>query len=279
MRVSEQLITLGGTSSASGGGGPANTETTAWINAVVAAGGTVSANQTNRVDALITGLKADGLWTGLDRLWLWGGESVAAQATIDIKTLAVGVAQAGLVLAAGGYTGNGSTRYFDSGYNPTTASGNFVRNSASIGAYIRSSNTTQANTERAFAAIGSASTVLIPLAGFGGGSATYGVNSTSTPVPVNTNRQGFWHANRSSSAAIQLYKNGSVFDSSADTSIAPDNLPFYFFASSAAGPVAQNFLPDQMAAAFIALSYDATQAGNLSTRLNTYMTAWGINVY
>src|SRR5262245_42144212 len=61
-------------------GGGLEAETTAWVNAVVADGGSVSGLQQTRVNNLIAGLKTDCLFTVLDRLWLYGGESDAHQA-------------------------------------------------------------------------------------------------------------------------------------------------------------------------------------------------------
>jgi hypothetical protein len=46
--------------------------TTAWVNAVVGAGGSVSAAQQTRVDTFIKALKAASIWTKMDRIWLNG---------------------------------------------------------------------------------------------------------------------------------------------------------------------------------------------------------------
>src|SRR5690349_15337642 len=93
-------------------GGGFDAATTAWVAAVVAAGGAVSTTQQSRVDTLIKALKSHGLFTQLDRLWLWAGESDHHQATIDIINLGVGTENGNLTstgLSASGYTGNGST--------------------------------------------------------------------------------------------------------------------------------------------------------------------------
>ena len=46
---------------------------TAWKNQVVTNGGTVSAGRLALVSTMIAGLKADGVWTLLDRLWIFAG--------------------------------------------------------------------------------------------------------------------------------------------------------------------------------------------------------------
>ncbi len=93
--------------------------TTAWINAVVAAGGAVSTTQKGRIDALIVALKGHGLFSTNSRLWLYGGESDHKQATIDIMGLAVATEQGSPTFGAGGYTGNGSSMYLDLGTLPS----------------------------------------------------------------------------------------------------------------------------------------------------------------
>src|SRR6516165_11392663 len=76
--------------------------TTAWISAIGAPA--PSSAQQTRVDNLIKNLKAHGLWTVLDRLWLFAGENQTNQATTDIKGLALGTNH-GMTLANNGYLG------------------------------------------------------------------------------------------------------------------------------------------------------------------------------
>jgi hypothetical protein len=52
-------------------GGCSDSNASAWVSAVVAAGGTVSTAQQTRVCNLIVGLKAASLFSNLDRLWLF----------------------------------------------------------------------------------------------------------------------------------------------------------------------------------------------------------------
>ena len=61
-----------------------NTETTGWIGKVYELGGTVSSTRRTLVDALISGLKSDGVWPKLDRLWLFAAEN-ATSALVDLK--------------------------------------------------------------------------------------------------------------------------------------------------------------------------------------------------
>src|SRR6266566_8370586 len=111
------MLTLGAGSA--GGGSAFDPATTAWVNAVVAAGGTVSGTQKGFVDTLILCEKtaANGnLFALLDRLWIHASENVT-QATVD--TIAdASLTNHGLSFTVSqGFTGDGATTYADSGYS------------------------------------------------------------------------------------------------------------------------------------------------------------------
>src|SRR5215831_13637080 len=83
--------------------------TLAWVAAVVGDGGTVSATEKGYVDTLIVGLRADGLFSKLDRLWLLASENTH-QAKIDIIALQSFTLTGSPTFAANaGYTGVGDT--------------------------------------------------------------------------------------------------------------------------------------------------------------------------
>jgi hypothetical protein len=67
----------------SSGGGGLDPATTAWVAAVVTAGGTVSSPRQTIVDTFIKCLKSNSLFTTMDRYWLLAGENVAS-ATVDM---------------------------------------------------------------------------------------------------------------------------------------------------------------------------------------------------
>lgn len=107
-------------------------ETTAWVAAVVGDGGTVSGTRQTLVDNLIAGLKADGVFSKLDRLWLfWAENSQSALRDLVAAAAATPVNSPGFTVDQG-YTG-GSTKYISTNFNPTTApSPKYTRNSASV---------------------------------------------------------------------------------------------------------------------------------------------------
>lgn len=246
--------------------------TTAWINAVVADGGAVSANQQTRVDALIVGLKADSLFTLGDRLWLYAGESDTHQAKIDLINLQSHTLISTPTLAAGGYTGNGSSTAINTNFNPSTAT-QFVQNSASFLLYDRTSR--GSNNEGSGGGDGSQYVMLYPQTG---GTLLSDLNDISFPSTANADARGSWIGSRTGSANFIVYKNGSSLATLTATSAGRPNASLYVGAINGSG-TPQDWSADQIAAVWFGAGLNGTQAANLASRINTYMTAWGINVY
>jgi hypothetical protein len=74
---------------------------------------------------------------------------------------------------------------------------------------------------------------------------------------------------------MTMYKNGSSFDNPSNTSGSLSNANFYIFNANGTS----DFSTHQLSAAFIGGGMNATQAGNVQSRINAYMTALGVNVY
>jgi hypothetical protein len=248
--------------------------TTAWVNAVVADGGAVSSTQRARVDALIVGLKADSLWTALDRLWLYAGESDAHQAKIDLVSLQSHTLHGSpAAFGVGGYTGDGSTFWVDSGFTASTGGHVFALNSGMIGIYEQT-NITE-NKERIGSFVSSDNS-LRPreVSGFhrvaisGGGD---GISDAGTS-------NACWVASRTASNLTTLYRNGSSVGTSTGASAALETASFAIFGRQVGGS-ADILTNAKLSAAYIGGGLDATKTANLTTRLNTYMTAWGVNVF
>jgi hypothetical protein len=260
----------------SGGTGCTDADCTAWVNAVVAAGGTVSTTQGGRVNTLITNLKGHTLWnTALSRIWIHASEN-EFQAKIDIVNVGAATKTGGLTFTASqGYTGDG-VNYLDSGFSNDAL---FTLNDCSFGNYIRNNRTTGANTDSMGVTRSSGGdAVLVPLVS---GSFFYEINDSVYPSPVNTSTQGLWAASRKSSSTQEnLYKNGSLFSGpdTSNTSSALSAQTFYILGLNQNG-TPNNFSTDQVAITFMGAGLDATQAANLSSDLNAYMTALGTNVY
>ncbi len=245
-----------------------------WAAAVVAAGGTVSAGRKTLITNLIAGLAADGVWQKLDRLWLFAGEN-AQSALIDLVKAGASSSAATAVNSPTfttdrGYTGNGSSSYINSNFNPTVGTNNYVQNSASAFVW---SNTSGSNTGNL---IGQPTNVITALnEQYIDGNTYWSVTSNASAVEVSTlglgGAIGLWAVNRSGASAEQLYKNGSSVATGVISSVSLANEALWVLATSTVG-----YSPKQVCCFGAGSSLNSTEQGNLYTRLRTYMTAVGV---
>lgn len=250
--------------------GTLDAATTAWIAAVVGAGGTVSSGRQVVVNDLIVGLKADGIWTKLDRLWLFAAENSQSALMDLVAATSAGLGGSPLpsFTTDRGYTGGGGNGYIETFFAGSPAVGHYVQNSAHIGMW---SNTATAPDSNPSMGTNSAVCDYIYVRQTSSGSAFWGIQDSGFTLS-NTMASGLGHyiANRSASNAQQGYKNGSVVISNTTASISPSAFNFIVLG---AGGQRSNI---QASAAHIGGSLTATDVGNFYTRLRTYMTAVGV---
>ena len=255
-------------------------ETTTWVNAVVGNGGSVSNGRKTTVNTLIANLKGDGVWSKLDRLWLLAAENEVSALTDLVATGTATKVSTPTFTTDVGYTGEDSalpTKYLDSNFNPSTAGGHFVQDSAHISSW-NSGNVTQ-STGGCSMGYRDGTTKLAThiFAAFSDGNGYFRIND-STPSGSGgalANVSGHYIANRSGASASQAYRNGSLFASPNDTSGAVQNLKFFLTCMNGDGtPFVGN--SNQLTMASIGGSLTGTDASNFYTRLRTYMTAVGV---
>ena len=106
-----------------------------YINAVVAAGGTVSGTQKSAINTFVKTGKSDGWYSSLKRLYLpiWG---VAAPNAIDMMELGSGTFNGTVTHGAGYVQGDGSTGYFS--FLTSLSSLGISSGSALIGCLVKS---------------------------------------------------------------------------------------------------------------------------------------------
>jgi hypothetical protein len=247
--------------------------TTAWINAVVASGGTVSAGRKTLVDNLIVGLKADGLWTKFDRLWVFASEN-SKSALIDLKANA-SAAPSTLLLELldetvtpmptaapvftvdRGFTCNGSA-IVSTGFIPTTHGVQYTLNTAH--ASVWSLTSAQSSAYTAFSGQTNIFTA------YPDGNCYVRINNNSGGTGANTDGSGFFLGVRtaaSGAGAIMGYRNGVNIVSTADGPAGLDS--------------AQWIVNDkQISSTSVGGSMNGTESTNYYNRLRTYMTAVGV---
>jgi hypothetical protein len=251
---------------------PTSSQSAAWLARATSV--TSNTDKTN-YDTMITGLVNDGVWAKLDALWIL--------ATIDRTTALLNLVSSSYTCvehgtvsfsAYHGYTGDGTTFYLDTTFNPSTATTpNFTTNSASMGIYDLTPNTTE--NASVFGSFNTNRTVFAIQANFG----QLNVFINGGGPNINTiiaNAQGFFSASLTStqlgvSASGQLPALVSV------TPVAVDLSPFFLFCINSGGPA--GFTSDQFSAAFIGGALTSPDIFHLSQRINNYMLAYGINAY
>ena len=93
------------------------------------------------INTLVKSLKAAGVWTKLDALYLFAAADAQAARRNWIQDLYNATAVSSPTFAADrGYTGDGAAAYLDTGFNPSTASSpKLTQNSAHASAWDRTS--------------------------------------------------------------------------------------------------------------------------------------------
>jgi hypothetical protein len=251
--------------------------TTAWVSAVVASGGTVSGARQTVVNNLIVGLKADGIWTKLDRLWIFAAENTQS-ALIDLFALAEAL-PSGIpptFTADRGYAGNGSNSFVRTFFRPATHGVAWTLNSAHIAVWD--------NTDRAEAdtvATGVYDSTL-------GASGTYSdlqpfyasgmrsrINGTTAPILANSTSQGFFIGQRNDSSTIEGFYNGVSVETDVSSATGVIDLPMYICARDDDATPAF-FSTDQISMTSYGGKFTSTEALAYYNRLRTYMTAVGV---
>lgn len=259
---------VGGGGFGAGGFSPSCSESSNFIARTTGLNDT----QKTRYDTLICGLVTDAVFSKLDALYVFASPD-STTAKLNLVSLSFSpLTEAGTVTftADQGYASNGTTGYLDTGFNPTTAAGNYMQDSASYGACNTTNNAGYDSgaligggisyNSRLFIAQNSAVLFLA-------------VNANANATPAATTQQGNWIATRTASNLTTLYRNGSSFATTTNVSGGINNSNIYILATND-GPAAF-FLNsnDKLSYAFIGGGFTGTDATNLTSRIHTFMSS------
>jgi len=238
----------------------------------------LSGTQISAYQIMICGMVTDGTWSLMDGLWVFAtNTTTTANLNLVSTSFSLTVHGTETFAADAGYTGDGSTGYFDTGYNTSTSGVNYTQNSASLGECTLTSRTAQ----QSYNAIGNQETVnffanlIAPLLSAGGPlefELTGNTYLQDTPSPFSA--QGSYIETRTTSSTVALYLNGTSAFSGSDTSGALANANIFIGALNEGG-TAGLFDADQLAYAFIGGGLTGTQISNIYSRLHTFLVAVG----
>lgn len=236
----------------------------------------LSSPQTTAYQNLICGMVTDGTWSLMDGLWVFATNTTTT-ANLNLVSTSFGMTQVGTetFAANAGYTGDGTTGYFTTGYNPATAGGNFTQNSASLGECTLT--TSAGPTGTVLGAQNSSTFITDSINPYnGGGSNESHINDANSTggVYIPFDSLGSNIASRTSSASIVLYANGASVATITDASSAIPSLAFFIGAINIGG-TASSFYGEQLGYVFSSSGLTGTQASNVYSRLHTFLTAVG----
>ena len=179
----------------------------AFFARVTAAGGSLTLTEKSAVNTLVIQMKADGTWTPMKAIYPMVGASAAACAQNLKSSSFTGTFSSGWTFASTGVTGNGTSTYMDTNFNPITQSQ--AQNSTYLSVYVRNntgSGYDMGNSQDV--GIGTKPTYIITKyannnAYLGIADATYATSLTSS------DSRGFWSGGTNGSSAQILYRNGA----------------------------------------------------------------------
>jgi len=247
-----------------------------WVDAVVTNGGTVSEGRQIIVTNFVAGLKAAGIWTKIDSLWLYAAENTQSALT-DLKAhlLSTVSATSPTFTTDRGYTGNGTSSYINTNFDPTAVGGNYVLDSACLGFWDITTSSNSAGVVLGSNYFGHLSDVTLR---YTDGQTYVRVNSATGTLTLAYAGAGLYVGNRSATSASQLYRNGSSIDTDTGASTVMPVSKFYVLArdtdSGTPGPT--NYSTDQIAAVLFGGSLNSTEQTDLYNLHRTYMTAVGV---
>ncbi|MEZ0252620.1 MAG: hypothetical protein ACAH20_16935 [Methylobacteriaceae bacterium] len=250
-----------------------DTDAAAYLNAQTTA---PSSTERSLVDALVKGLKADGIWTKLDRLSLLAAETAQA-ARLCLRNPAKSMAATNLMASSftanRGYTGDiAATGFLDFGEPFVNGASMFQQDSASVFVWCNNSVSPVVSTGTGrVPQVGNTGSARVSINVLGAaGNNTWQVNvSVATAYAGSGNRSGFRCAVRPSATNQQVYTGGQLVSDIASTSSTPSTT------NGCSHRTAATYGDDRLAIIGYGAALTATDVANLNTRLNTYLTAKG----
>jgi hypothetical protein len=228
--------------------------------------------QKDAVNALVVGLKADSLWAKMKAIYPFVG-GTAGTHKYNLKNPADTNAAYRIIFEgtvthnANGITGNGTTGYANTKFNPSTNYDSL--GSASFGLYFKTSDV-GGNFGNGVAIDSN----YVFLATAWAGSGNFSIGNNGTQGPSVSDSKGFWVNSRTSTTNFTVYKNGSTLvggEAGASTAHANGEIFIGALNTGSAG----YFHSLNIAFAFIGDGLDSTENANLNTRVTTFQTALG----
>jgi hypothetical protein len=235
-----------------------------------------STSDKNAINTFYLGLKSDGIYTKIKAMYLplWGSAATCKWNMKDPRDLDVA------------YRLNFTTgwTYSSSGLSPLNASAQTYFNPNTNGSLDSNhisyySRTNSNGTEIEIGSNNSGGNPISFLEIRTAGTTYGGINQSGFISASDSNSQGFYIASRTSSSAVKIIKNGSVFANAGtltSTSKTPSNISI---GALFTGGGYLYYTTKQCAFSSIGDGLTDAESANFSNRVNTLLTYFGINIY
>ena len=240
----------------------------AFFNRVTAAGGSLTTNEENAINTLVINMKAINVWNSMKAIYPMVGSSAAACAQNLKSSSFTGTFTSGWTFASTGATPNGTSAYMSTGFIPNN---NLTLNSASISVYLRTNST---------GLLCDISVIQDSVAGANDqmniyprflNDAYFRVFDGSSATVANTSSEGWFLANRVSSAETRNFKN-STLTTKTVASGTINTSQIILGAGGTTTGIAQAFSNRQNAFATIGDGLTDTQASDFYTAVQSFQT-------
>ena len=240
----------------------------AFFGRVTTAGGSLSATEKAAVNQLVLDLKANSLWTPMKAIYPMVGASAAACAQNLKSSSFTGTFSAtGWTFASTGVTGNGTSAYMDTTFNPNVDAS---LDGFSFGGYLRLNLSSGSQVDGVFASS-------FVQHNFTDGNMFSGSIGQIISYTANPSQRMFIHR-RTSASFAESYRDSTSLGTATSTASALPNANYYIGARNQGSGVQVLYTSQSYAFYFLGLGLTNQNALDLTTAVNTFQTTIGRQV-
>lgn len=233
----------------------------AFFNRVTAAGGSLTNTEKSAVNTLVLNMKSYGIWTSMKAVYPMVGASAAACAQNLKSASFTGTFSSGWTFASTGVTGNGTSSYFDTTFNPSSDAS---LSGLSFGGYLRKNLTTPIQVDGCF------SGAYFAQHNFISANMISGDISNLISYTGNPSQRMFVHR-RTSSIFSQSYRDSTSLGTETNFANGLPNVNYIIGARNDSGTKVL-YTSQEYAFYFFGLSLTNQNALDLTTAVNTFQT-------
>lgn len=238
----------------------------AFLNRVISAGGSLSANEQNAINQLVLDLKTYSIWSKMKAIYPMVGASAAACAQNLKSSSFTGTFSSGWTFANTGATPNGTSAYMDTTLIPNTS---LTTSSGHFSFYSRSNVANSSEYEMGTTNNVSSGPWNALIVKFSNG-LFYSAYGQYNATFANLDSRGFYIVNRNSITNTTGFKNNTKVINTIQTA-GLSTRPMYIGAENANGTAA-SFSTKQCAFASIGDGLTDTEASNFYTAVQAFQT-------